>query len=448
MWGLPGGLLNYLPPETAMIAPLLPADETERLADLHALRILDTPAEPRFDRVVKLARHVLGTPIAYIALVDSDRQWFKAKIGLCDAMLQTSRDESFCGHAVLKEEPLIVPDALQDERFFDNPLVTGEPYIRFYAGYPLKGENGHNVATLCVADINPRDDFDAQQVQTLGHLAELAEQELNMVGVIGAQRELLETRNALVASQKQLARELAEASVYVRSFLPERKVGIDDPIRLDYQFIESSQLGGDLLGYDEIDDDHLAVWLLDVTGHGVGATLLSISVGNTLRNGTLPADPRDPARVLEELNRAFPMHRNNNKFFTMWYGVYQRSTRQLTFAAAGHHPALLLAPGQPCRKLGSPGLMVGAVDEVDYENETVHVPEHGRLYLFSDGLYEVRGGNDDQLLGLDGVYTLFASDHPPETTRVQHVLDEVRAYQGADADFLDDVSILEVEFVK
>jgi len=92
--------------------------------------------------------------------------------------------------------------------------------------------------------------------------------------------------------------------------------------------------------------------------------------------------------------------------------------------------------------------MVGAVDEVEYENETVQVPQRGRLYLFSDGLYEVRGGEQDRLLGLDGIYRLFAGEHPTETTRVQHVLDEVRAYQGADRDFFDDVSILEVEFVK
>ncbi|XAM01518.1 SpoIIE family protein phosphatase [Phycisphaeraceae bacterium D3-23] len=428
-----------------MITPTLPTDEAERLTSLYALEVLDTPGEARFDRIVKLARHVLGVPIAYIAMIDSDRQWFKAKTGLCDLLTETSRADSFCGHAILTDDPLIVPDALEDERFFDNPMVVGEPYIRFYAGYPLKSAQGHNVATLCIADINPRP-FDAAQVRTLGHLAELAEQELNMVGVIAAQKDLLETRNALIASQKQLSRELAEAAVYVRSFLPDRLVGLDDAIRVDYQFLESSQLGGDLLGYDTIDDDHLAIWLLDVTGHGVGATLLSISVGNTLRNGTLRADPREPAEVLEELNHAFPMERNNNKFFTIWYGVYQKSTRTLRYTAGGHHPALLLMPQGPARKLGSPGLMVGAVQGATYETESVQVPETGRLYLFSDGLYEVRGGDEDKLLGLDDVYQLIAQPHPDPTTRIQHVVDTVRQYQGPGRSFFDDVSILEVEF--
>src|SRR5690606_13692209 len=129
--------------EPPMIAPVLPDHETGRLADLHALRILDTPSERRFDRVVKLARHILDTPIAYIALIDSDRQWFKSSVGLCSMMEQTPRDESFCGHTILQDDPLIVPDALLDDRFHDNPMVTGEPYVRFYAGYPLKGEGGH-----------------------------------------------------------------------------------------------------------------------------------------------------------------------------------------------------------------------------------------------------------------------------------------------------------------
>jgi sigma-B regulation protein RsbU (phosphoserine phosphatase) len=430
-----------------MISPTTPADEAARLESLYTLDVLDTPADPRFDRVVKLARHVLGTPIAYIALVDAKRQWFKASVGLCGTIRETSRDESFCGHTILEDKPLVVLNALEDKRFFDNPMVVGEPFIRFYAGYPLKGPDGQNVATLCVADSAPRA-FSDSDLGTLRQLAELAEQELNLVGVITAQQELLETRNALIASQQQLARELTEASVYVRSFLPERQVGIDDPIRFDYQFIASSQLGGDLLGYEELDDDHLAVWLLDVTGHGVGATLLSISVGNTLRNGTLPGGPCDPARVLRELNRAYPMERNNNKFFTMWYGVYHRPTRTLRYASAGHHPALLGTPDGASQRLGSPGLMIGAVPDADYVTESVVVPEGARLYLFSDGLYEIRGGADDAMLGLTGICQIITAPHPPETTRIQHVLEQARGYLGPDRTFTDDVSILEVEFAR
>ena len=119
-----------------IVAPPLPGEQ-ERLADLRALKILDTPPEERFDRIVKLASDVFEAPIAYIALVDAERQWFKAKCGV-DAN-ETSRRISFCSHTVSQNEPLIIPDAAADERFHDNPLVVDDPHIRFYAGHPLAG---------------------------------------------------------------------------------------------------------------------------------------------------------------------------------------------------------------------------------------------------------------------------------------------------------------------
>ena len=112
-----------------MLRAPIATDEQDRLADLRALRLLDTPREERFDRIVRIAAQVLDVPIAYIALVDSDRQWFKAQCGL--ATDETGRDISFCGHAIQQDEPLIIPDARLDPRFHDNPLVTGEPYVRF-----------------------------------------------------------------------------------------------------------------------------------------------------------------------------------------------------------------------------------------------------------------------------------------------------------------------------
>jgi phosphoserine phosphatase RsbU/P len=205
-------------------APPAP-DETERLTELHALEVLDTPSEERFDRIVRLATRVFDVPIAYVALVDADRQWFKARCGV--QVEQTGREISFCGHTILQDEPLIIPDASRDARFRDNPLVVGPPYIRFYAGHPLKGPKGYRVGTFCLADRRPRS-LSPAQLETFGHLAALAEHELQMVSLIYFQRELLETKSALLASQTRLARELAEAAEYVRSLLPAR---LDGPIR-------------------------------------------------------------------------------------------------------------------------------------------------------------------------------------------------------------------------
>src|SRR5476649_243946 len=137
-----------------MLAPAPHPAETQRLLELHQLCLLDTAPEHRFDRVTRLARRLFDVDFAIVSLVDAERQWFKSKQGL--AVSETGRDVSFCGHAILQEQVLAVEDALRDPRFADNPLVTGAPHIRFYAGVPVKGPAGHPVGTLCVIGIRPR----------------------------------------------------------------------------------------------------------------------------------------------------------------------------------------------------------------------------------------------------------------------------------------------------
>ncbi|RMF98065.1 MAG: sensor domain-containing diguanylate cyclase [Gammaproteobacteria bacterium] len=155
-----------------MLKPPLPHNETLRLKSLHALRVLDTAPEERFDRVTRLARNVFKVPIALVSLVDQDRQWFKSRTGL--AASETPRDISFCGHAICGEEILVVRDARLDERFHDNPLVAGEPGIRFYAGCPLHAPDGLRVGTLCLIDRQPREfgDSDRDMLQSLSELVE------------------------------------------------------------------------------------------------------------------------------------------------------------------------------------------------------------------------------------------------------------------------------------
>nr|MCU0986304.1 diguanylate cyclase [Acetobacteraceae bacterium] len=139
-----------------MPAAPLPADEPQRLAALRELALLDTPAEERFDAFTRLARAVADTPIALFSMVDEDRQWFKAKEGL--GACQTPRDQAFCAHAILTpQHVLVVEDATKDPRFADNPLVTGPPGIRFYAGAAVRAPSGHPVGTLCVIDTRPRE---------------------------------------------------------------------------------------------------------------------------------------------------------------------------------------------------------------------------------------------------------------------------------------------------
>lgn len=154
-----------------------PSGETARLAALYELDVLDTPPEKDFDDIVSLAASVCGTPMAMVSLIDTDRQWFKAKIGT--DVTETSRDLSICAHAILGRDLLVVPDARQDARFADNPDVEAEPGIRFYAGAPLVTTDGFSLGTLCVIDQQPRD-LGAEQRQALRALAGQVTAQLEM----------------------------------------------------------------------------------------------------------------------------------------------------------------------------------------------------------------------------------------------------------------------------
>jgi diguanylate cyclase (GGDEF)-like protein len=158
-----------------MLTPEKLENEDFRLNTLRSLNILDTPPEERFDRLTRMAKRIFNVPIAVVSLVDANRQWFKSCVGL--SVRETSRDVSFCGHAILEDGILMVSDALADKRFYDNPLVINDPYIRFYAGCPLKAPNGSKLGTLCLIDVKPRG-LDDEERGLLLDLALMAEQEI------------------------------------------------------------------------------------------------------------------------------------------------------------------------------------------------------------------------------------------------------------------------------
>jgi diguanylate cyclase (GGDEF)-like protein len=163
-----------------MKAPLIPPGETQRLRTLQSLRVLDTPAEEQFDQITRMAQRLFNVPIALVSLVDADRQWFKSCQGL--EATETSRDISFCGHAILAPQMLVVEDATLDERFHDNPLVRNAPGIRFYAGYPLHAPNGHRIGTLCIIDRAPRR-MSAADLELLADLGKLTEHQIRALSM-------------------------------------------------------------------------------------------------------------------------------------------------------------------------------------------------------------------------------------------------------------------------
>lgn len=175
----------------------LPIDENARLSALYRYQILDTPPEDAFERIVRLTEKVFQVPIVLVTFVDAGRQWFKACQGL--DITETSRDVSFCAHAILRPEVMVVEDALTDERFRSNPLVTGEPHIRFYAGAPLVTPDGHRLGTLCIIDREPRSLTPSQKAM-LADLAALVMDELDLRLEVQQRRRV---ERALQASERR-----------------------------------------------------------------------------------------------------------------------------------------------------------------------------------------------------------------------------------------------------
>jgi sigma-B regulation protein RsbU (phosphoserine phosphatase) len=247
-----------------------------------------------------------------------------------------------------------------------------------------------------------------------------------------------QTYRALVESQKHLAAELAEAAAYVKSLLPATLQG---EVTTDWRYIPSSELGGDAFGYRWVDADHFAIFLLDVCSHGVGAALLSISVMNLLRSQNLPGvDFCHPAEVLAALNRAFGMESQNNLYFTMWYGVVQKSTRQLRYSSGGHPPAILLTgpdrAGAHVEKLKTLGPPVGTFPDSVYLVQTTTLQPFNRLFVFSDGAYEIVR-QDGSMLTLEEFI-----QHLAETRDLSATLSYLEKARGL-ATFEDDLALVQ-----
>jgi sigma-B regulation protein RsbU (phosphoserine phosphatase) len=258
-----------------------------------------------------------------------------------------------------------------------------------------------------------------------------------------------EAYKALQQSQKLLANEVAQAARYVRSLLPEKRA--KGEIRADWRFIPSTDLGGDSFGYDWLDDDHFAFYLLDVSGHGVGSALLSVSALNALRSQSLPqTDFRQPGQVLDALNRAFQMDQQNGLYFTIWYGIYQKSARRIDYSGGGHPPALLMtgpdAERATQKVLSSQGPMIGADPDMTYPTESCPVDQFARLYLFSDGVYEIEQTNGLMWPFHDFLAFMGSKPQPgePDSTMDRLIGQTIRL--GGTEEYQDDFSIVEFHF--
>jgi len=253
------------------------------------------------------------------------------------------------------------------------------------------------------------------------------------------------SRDLKIAKQS-LEAELAEAAEYVQSLLPEP---MTEPISIEAKFIPSRQLGGDCFDYNWLDADYLAIYLLDVAGHGLRAALPSVAVLNLLRSRALPnIDYYKPSDVLRALNTTFQMSYQNDKYFTIWYGVYNRISRQLVYASAGHPPAVLIsqspASTAKIQRLKTPGMPVGMFPDAPYVDNCCDVEDLSSLYIFSDGVYEIHQP-DGNIWGLDPFIDLLAAYNGASADQLELVLNYIQNL-NAKAVFDDDWSLLKVNF--
>lgn len=257
---------------------------------------------------------------------------------------------------------------------------------------------------------------------------------------------LYQANQELKEQKHLLETELNEAAIYVRSLLPKPMAA---PIKIDLRFIPSSQLGGDCCDFFWLDEDNLVMFLLDVSGHGLGAALPSVSLLNLLRSQkeSLPQDFYAPGRILALLNDGFQMNDQNDKYFTIWYGVYNQQTHQLTYASAGHPPALLIHPDAETIQvtpLKTPSLPIGMFDDVEYKTATCQIPQGSLLYIFSDGIYEFNTVNG-QAWSLEEFGRLLAN-HYSGDLNLDGILTEIQEISAPGAMGADDVSLIQVQF--
>lgn len=248
-----------------------------------------------------------------------------------------------------------------------------------------------------------------------------------------------------VEASKELDRDLESARRYVQSLIPAPLA--EGPIRTEWVLLPSARLGGDVFGYHRLDARTFSIFLLDVSGHGTGAAMHAVSVTNVLGRDALPGvDMRDPAKVAAYVNTVFQMSTHGGLYLTLWYGVYDLETRTLRYCSAGHHPSYLVPEARErAIPLKTPNVVIGAMPAFEFESASVEVPPGSRLYVFSDGIFEIEA-KDGRQWGLDQVLPLIIEPPMPGMTEPERLLRAIRGHARS-PDFEDDFTVVVATFL-
>ncbi|MHC5560766.1 PP2C family protein-serine/threonine phosphatase [Kocuria sp. U4B] len=341
-----------------MLFDVVDAAETARLQALHALDVLDTPREERFDRIVRLAQEVFGVDAAAVNLIAADRQFTKAEVGL-DGAGNCAREDSFCTHTIRQPQALVVEDALRDERFWDDPFVTGDPHIRFYAGYPLHAAGGHRVGTLCLIDPAPRA-WDAGQERILAQMAGWAEAELVR------------------------AAELDRAAQVQQVLMPTTTPDLPG-WEAAGRCVPTQAIGGDFYTWHGLPDGKLQVHVADVMGKGIPAALIAASMRATLVGA---AQFNDQQQTIQRTAAATQqLLEDTGAFVTAFSARLDPATGVLEYVDAGHGLAFVLGE-DGYRGLEHSGPPLGIFSDTTWQTHRTTLAPGETLVVVSDGFLD------------------------------------------------------------